>query len=329
MKKTVSIIVCTYNGEKYLREQLESIVNQTYPVDELIIQDDCSTDKTFMIAEEYAKLYPYVRIFRNPENIGINENFKLAISRAAGDCIATADQDDIWGPDKIEKQLAVLGDNWLVSCHSIPFYDNMVQKQNLVERIIPNYGLERTLFVCTPIAVHTMLFTKDLILKVPNIDYFLKTRGIDTILHIVVAAYGKIVFCKDTAVYWRRHDQAATYIPQGNYTKNFSNAVNYVLRTYKLWKKCRPFAEQRVANVLEIIFSLPEAKTKTKENAIKLGRAYLSHSLFGKIKLVFYTVKFRQQLFFKREPNFILSILRGLYFPISCCDYFKHVLNKK
>ena len=59
--KRVSVVLCTYNGEKYIREQLESIVSQTYPIHELLIQDDCSTDATPLIIEEYKEKYPFIR----------------------------------------------------------------------------------------------------------------------------------------------------------------------------------------------------------------------------------------------------------------------------
>ncbi|MDY3141073.1 MAG: glycosyltransferase, partial [Parabacteroides sp.] len=58
LNKKVSIAMCTYNGEKYIREQLDSIVNQTYPIDEVIIQDDHSKDGTIQILLEYAERYP-------------------------------------------------------------------------------------------------------------------------------------------------------------------------------------------------------------------------------------------------------------------------------
>ena len=67
--------MCTYNGEKYIREQLDSIVAQTYPIHELIIQDDCSTDKTFDILTEYKSKYQIIQIYRNTQNKGINPNF--------------------------------------------------------------------------------------------------------------------------------------------------------------------------------------------------------------------------------------------------------------
>ena len=96
---TVSVVMCTYNGEKYIREQIDSILQQTYSVDEIIIQDDCSTDGTCEVLYEYQQRYAQKQVIRNKRNIGFNPNFFSAIARAKGDYIAIADQDDIWELD--------------------------------------------------------------------------------------------------------------------------------------------------------------------------------------------------------------------------------------
>ena len=66
----VSVVMCTYNGGRYLRQQIDSILAQTYPVDELIVQDDCSTDDTVAIVREYAKIYPFIRVYVNDNYAG-------------------------------------------------------------------------------------------------------------------------------------------------------------------------------------------------------------------------------------------------------------------
>jgi glycosyltransferase involved in cell wall biosynthesis len=123
LKKSVSVVMCTYNGERYLREQLDSIISQTYPVSEIIVQDDCSTDETLVILSEYD---PYIKLFKNKENKGYNENFRSALYKASGDLIAISDQDDLWAKDKIEKLVTNIGDNFLIFSKSIPF-NNTIQ----------------------------------------------------------------------------------------------------------------------------------------------------------------------------------------------------------
>jgi glycosyltransferase involved in cell wall biosynthesis len=102
---SISVALCTYNGEKYLREQLRSIAAQTRLPDELVICDDGSTDPTAAIIDEFSRSVPFpVRFIRNPENLGSTKNFEKAIGLCIGDLIALSDQDDIWLPEKLARQ---------------------------------------------------------------------------------------------------------------------------------------------------------------------------------------------------------------------------------
>ena len=98
----ISLVMPTYNGELYLREQLDSIYNQTLVPDEVIVVDDCSVDNTVSILKEYSKKFG-LKYYINEKNLGYNKNFEKAISLCSGDFIALCDQDDIWLPTKIEK----------------------------------------------------------------------------------------------------------------------------------------------------------------------------------------------------------------------------------
>lgn len=98
----ISVAMCTYNGSKYLREQLESIASQIRKPDELIVCDDHSKDETTKIIERFAKEAPFtVKLYVNAVNIGVVGNFEKAISMCDGDLVALADQDDIWMPEKL------------------------------------------------------------------------------------------------------------------------------------------------------------------------------------------------------------------------------------
>ncbi len=97
----VSIAMTTYNGEKYLSAQLDSILNQTYKNLEIIICDDCSTDDTRQILTNYSKKDSRIKLFFNDKNLGYSKNFQKAISLCTGNFISLSDQDDIWIPEKI------------------------------------------------------------------------------------------------------------------------------------------------------------------------------------------------------------------------------------
>lgn len=117
-KKLVSIAMATFNGQLYLREQLDSIVAQTYDNLELIIVDDCSTDDTLMLLHSYKKKYENIKIFQNKINLGVVKSFEKAINLCSGDFIALSDQDDVWFSNKIAILVAQIGDNWLIHSDS-------------------------------------------------------------------------------------------------------------------------------------------------------------------------------------------------------------------
>lgn len=108
----VSVAMCTYNGELYLREQLNSIAAQTLRPFELIICDDGSTDGTPAILAEFASTAELdVKIFRNVVKLGAAKNFEQAIQRCNGELIALADQDDVWRATKLERLANRLGED--------------------------------------------------------------------------------------------------------------------------------------------------------------------------------------------------------------------------
>ena len=100
MNNKISIAMATYNGERFLREQLDSLYNQTVEPYEVVISDDCSKDSTLKIAQEYQNRLN-IKILSHTKNQGVNKNFEFAIRACAGDYIMICDQDDIWHPDKV------------------------------------------------------------------------------------------------------------------------------------------------------------------------------------------------------------------------------------
>lgn len=94
--------MCTYNGERFLQEQLDSFLHQTRLPNELVICDDCSTDNTVHLLGNFAAKAPFpVRIIINPINLGFIKNFEKAISLCQGDIICLSDQDDVWLSEKL------------------------------------------------------------------------------------------------------------------------------------------------------------------------------------------------------------------------------------
>lgn len=108
----ISVALCTYNGEKFLERQLYSILNQTTKVTEIVICDDCSSDATLHILNNYQTNYPNLfKIYSNESNLKSNKNFEKALGLTTGDFIFFSDQDDLWQPNKVEKTIEVFNSN--------------------------------------------------------------------------------------------------------------------------------------------------------------------------------------------------------------------------
>ncbi len=114
----VSVAITTYNGEKYIIEQLTSVLNQTRPVDEVIIADDCSLDDTPKIVRSFIAenhLSASWHFYINDYNLGYANNFKQLIYSCKGDVVFFCDQDDVWVEDRVEKMMKVMESNGDIS----------------------------------------------------------------------------------------------------------------------------------------------------------------------------------------------------------------------
>ena len=135
MAPSVSINLCCYNSERYLRETLDSIINQTYKDWELIIINDGSTDSTEPIIHEYIKQgYPIIYHYQENKGLGFSRN--EALKRSQGKYIAFIDHDDLWMPKKLEKQIPLFDDPevGLVFCDTIFFNEKGKSRRDYSER---------------------------------------------------------------------------------------------------------------------------------------------------------------------------------------------------
>lgn len=110
-RKSIGVVLCTYNGGQYLRQQLDSILAQTRAPNQILILDDCSKDHTVEIIKEYARRDERIRLIQNETNLGYSRNFEKGIALCETDFISLSDQDDIWLPEKLERLAAELEAN--------------------------------------------------------------------------------------------------------------------------------------------------------------------------------------------------------------------------
>lgn len=99
---TVGVVLAAFNGQAYIQDQINSILDQSRQPDQVVIVDDGSTDQTPQILEKLKSRHPNIEVYRNKTNCGWIENFEKGIALCTTDCIALSDQDDIWRRDKLE-----------------------------------------------------------------------------------------------------------------------------------------------------------------------------------------------------------------------------------
>lgn len=207
MASQISVIVTTYNGGKYLVEQLDSIVGQTYKHLEIIISDDASTDDTWAIAQRYAAQDARIVLIRHEKNVGLHANLGGALEKASGEYLAISDQDDIWRTDKIEKQLSLLdgavgvySDSALIDAAGNSLGFTLFQSLN----IKPGADNSKTvpLFFKNAVSGHALLFHRSLLSMVlPFTDDFI----FDHQLALAASCFGGLHFCPEPLVYHRIH----------------------------------------------------------------------------------------------------------------------------
>jgi len=163
----VSVVMCTYNGSLYVREQLDSILNQDYPHLEVIVGDDASTDDTFAILQAYAASDKRIRIYRNEINTGYNINFSKACALTAGAYVAISDQDDIWELNKITELVRALNEDpsyMLVHGISARFEEQGKPHLRSLKKVNYIRGNDlRKFFMLNIISGHSMLFRRELL----------------------------------------------------------------------------------------------------------------------------------------------------------------------
>ena len=208
----VSVCLASYNGEKYISVQIDSILSQLKPNDELIISDDGSTDRTLEIISAIKD--PRIKVFSGNTFRDPIRNFQNTLSKAKGNYIFLSDQDDIWMPDKYEKMLTelkhfdlVISDSKIVDEDLNVIEDSFFSYFNSGPGIIKNLIKSSYYGSC-------MAFSKEILKKaLPFPDT--KEIGHDLWIGLVAEMTGSISFMKQQLILYRRHTSAFTPVEVG------------------------------------------------------------------------------------------------------------------
>lgn len=229
----VSVAMATYNGEKYIKEQINSILKNLEQDDELVISDDGSKDNTIRIIQEYQKEDSRVKLFEGPKK-GVKQNFANAIEKSNGEYIFLADQDDVWNDNKVKEVLKVFEEKGVtLVIHNCEIVNENLEKtdktffefRNSGKGIIKNIWKNTYIGCC--IAFRASM--KDKILPIPN-DIEMHDQWIG----IINEKYGKSYFLDECLIEYRRHGDNVSKMKHYGLGKMIRNRAVFLYRFISL-----------------------------------------------------------------------------------------------
>lgn len=258
----VSVVITSYNYDKYIKDAIESILNQSYFDFELVIIDDCSTDNSVKIIKQFED--ERIKFIQNEENLGLKSSMQKAISYCSGEWIAFLESDDLWLPDTLEKRLACAEKYpqvGIIFNDVLEFGDEdllLAVKNNFdrVRKILSKKTFPKNIFY--DINVHNLILTfSSVMIKRELFENVSFETPIDALLdwwlYIHIAYNTEAYYMKDKLTKWRQHKQS--YIMRKKKSKfKMANIEAYldVYKTKNLGVKFLPFL---VFSIVQMLFS--------------------------------------------------------------------------
>lgn len=209
----IDILLATYNGETYLKEQLDSILNQTYSNFRILISDDNSEDSTKNIIEEYAKKDNRIKFFFQERNLGVIANFEFLLKKVEAEFYMFSDQDDIWKDNKIELSMKkILEENCDLVYTNLEVvdkdlnitYDSYWKLKGLEEKV-KKYNNFESLYLNNFITGCTMLSKSKFISEILPLPKESKYVLHDYWTALIVSQRGKISYIEEPLIKYRQH----------------------------------------------------------------------------------------------------------------------------
>ncbi len=238
MEEQIDILIATYNGEKFIKEQIDSILNQTYKNIRIIISDDCSTDKTREILKKYEQ-NEKINIFYQEKNLGYLKNFEFLLKQVESNLYMLSDQDDVWKKEKVEKSVEklqkenldlVFGDLEVVDENLNTIYNSFAKYKKLdkkIEKCIGSYKLQYLYNCMTGCTILSKKKYLNQILPFPTISKYMVH---DYWIGFIVSLYGKIGYLKEPYIKYRQHGENQIGVERAvNKIKNTEDLRNFLI----------------------------------------------------------------------------------------------------
>ncbi|PWJ59091.1 glycosyltransferase involved in cell wall biosynthesis [Dyadobacter jejuensis] len=263
----VSIALCVYNGDRFLEIQLNSLLEQSYPHIEIVAVDDCSTDDSRQILQRYRAQHPErIKVIENETNKGYVKNFEWALRNCTGQFIAFCDQDDIWHPEKISKQVDQMPGHLLVY-HDSQFIqeDGTTMDKKMSDVINMVVGADPAkLLLFNSVSGHSCLIDRQLLQYILPFD---PDHFHDHWTAYVALNVGKVAYIRETLVQYRQHQSSSTDIlnRRKKLDKSYheNRDVKKLTRELNWLKKCQSFSQNKDQAFLDTFVNLFETRLDT------------------------------------------------------------------
>ena len=293
--------MATYNGEKYLREQVDSLLAQSYPSLEFIFVDDASSDGSHAILQQYASQDERIRLVANPVNQGLLATFERGIREAKGELIALSDQDDVWMPNKISLLSAAIGHNSMIYADSaLTDAAGAITGKFSDRNQLGDYPSALHNVFGTKAMGHAMLFKREIIdIALPFPDYV----GHDYILGFAAAALNGVSYFPATLVNYRQHSSntMGADLSKGkkNYTTREERNARIVKRLHLLAERCPSGAYREILQELAQDFASKSLTARVRRflSVAKHHRAMLAYKGKSDLGSFFYCFKLLFSIF--------------------------------
>lgn len=214
-KEIIDIILPTYNGEKYLKQQIDSILKQTYKNIKIIISDDASKDSTPEILKQYKEKDDRIEIYLQEKNMGVVKNIEFLLKKVKNPYYMLCDQDDYWLPEKVEKSIETLkrenvdmvfGDLEVVDENLNTMYESFNDYMLLTRKIKKNINDNKLNYLYNCVTGCTIIAKKETIKNILPIPNNTKYLIHDHWIGIMVSLNGKVAYMPEKYIKYRQHD---------------------------------------------------------------------------------------------------------------------------
>lgn len=320
----LSVAVWTFNGEKYISEQLNSIINQTLAVNEIIICDDQSSDSTIEIINSFIEKYPtLIKLYQNKINLNVNKNFEKAITLSTGDYIFLSDQDDVWEKNKVFKIMEIFNSNK----NAEGVFSNGYLINDCSEKVVNKSLWENVLFlehfIKSPAdlynygtTIRNMVTGATLCIKKETKEFifpFPKTNSIyhDEWIALILSYRKTLLYSREKLISYRIHSNQQIGVTNPIKLKENTIIINSILnKTKKIkykhlyliyksyFRNYNKFTALKKNYIYSINFDIDFIINNNKQYIIEINKKMKKSSVF-----LYYLNKFKDKIANKRQLN--------------------------